>query len=432
MASRVVIAGGGFGGFHVAQTLERLLPASRSSHVTLVNDENYSLYTPFMAGVAGGALEPRHIVIPLREALPRTDVRVVRVEGGDPSRNALIVRNQAGKREDLIYDQLVVALGSVTRTAPVPGLVEHAMGFKTLAEAVAVRDRLLRTLEMAETLEDSHERAAYLTFVWVGGGYAGLGGLAEVQEFARDITRLYPRCRAQGLRFVLVEARERIMGEVPDELAEFALGELRERGIEIRSATTVTELAEDRVTLSTGESIATRMVVWTAGVMPAPVVADLGLPRDPTGRLRVDSHMRVDGHSNVWALGDAAAVPDPTKADGACPPTRQHAMRQAWVAGVNVAAALGVGSARPFTYKTRGVFVDLGRLKAVALFMGLRLSGRSAWLLTRWYHLKRVPGWGRRFQLATDWANDRMFARDVSQLGQPSHRLDRPGHPDST
>ncbi len=428
MGSHVVIAGGGFGGFHAAQTLERILPAGHA-RVTLVNDENFLLYTPFMAGVAGGALEPRHIVVPLREALPDTDVRLLRVEGASPERRCLRVRTQTGREEDLHYDQLVVALGSVTRVLPVPGLIEHAVGFKTLAEAVALRDRLLRTLELAETLEDPEERAPYLTFVFVGGGYAGLGGLAELQDFARDITRLYPRCREQGLRFVLVESRERIMAEVPERLAAFALRQLAGRGIEVLSATTVTAVHADRVSLSTGASIATRTVVWTAGVAPSPVVASLGLPLDPTGRLRVDAHMRVEGVPNVWALGDAAAVPDPARPGSTCPPTRQHAMRQGWRVGANVAAAVGVGTAAPFTYETRGVFVDLGRQKAVALFMGLRLRGLPAWLLTRFYHLKRVPGWGRRVQLISDWATDRAFARDSSELGQLGHPIDQPAPP---
>lgn len=421
----IVIAGGGFGGFHTAETLGELLDGSKA-RITVVNDGNFLLYTPFMAGVAGGALEPRHIVVPLREALPRCDVQVLRVEGADPEHSRLRVRTGTGRVEDLAYDQLIVALGSVTRALPVPGLLEHGMGFKTLAEAVALRDRLLRTLEVAETLDDPAEREPYLTFVFVGGGYAGLGGMAELQDFARDITRLYPRCREQGLRFVLVESRERIVQEIPERLGRFALQQLQSRGIEVLSGTRVIEVRADAVVLSTGETLRTSMVVWTAGVTPTPVVARLGLPLDEGGRIRVDAHMRVLGAPNVWALGDAAAVPDPARPGQVCPPTRQHAMRQAWCLGRNVAAELGVGSARPFSYRTRGVFVDLGRFKAVALFFGLRLRGLPAWLLTRFYHLKRVPGWGRRVQLITDWATDRVFPRDASELGEVGHPIDRP------
>lgn len=180
---------------------------------------------------------------------------------------------------------------------------------------MALRDRLLRTLELAETLEDPAHRAPYLTFVFVGGGYAGLGGMAELQDFAQDITRLYPRCREQGLRFVLVEARERIIAEIPQRLGAFALKELQGRGIEVRSNTRVTEVRADAVVLSTGETLPTRMVVWTAGVKPSPVVERLGLPLDQAGRIRVDGHLRVVGSPNVWAVGDAAAVPDPSRRD---------------------------------------------------------------------------------------------------------------------
>lgn len=429
-APHIVIAGGGFGGFHVAETLASRLPPGHA-RVTVVNDGNASLYTPFMAGVAGGALEPRHIMVPLRESLPGTEVRVVRVEGAEPEAHRLIVRNPAGRSETLAYDQLVVALGSVTRAVAVPGLLEHGMGFKTLAEAVALRDRLLRTLELAETLEDPAERAPYLTFMFVGGGYAGLGGMAELQDFAQDIVRLYPRCRAQGLRFVLVESRDRVLAEIPESLANFALRELTARGIEIRSGMRVTAITAQDAELSTGERIPTRMVVWTAGVRPSPAVAELGLPLDDFGRIRVDDHMRVEGCPDVWALGDAAAVPDPSRPGLPCPPTRQHAMRQAWCLGENVAAAVGVGGLRPFTYRTRGVFVDLGRSRAVALFLGVRLRGLPAWLLTRFYHVKRFPGRGRKVQLLTDWAADRVFARDSSELGQVGHPIDRSGPPDA-
>ncbi|MGI8440891.1 MAG: NAD(P)/FAD-dependent oxidoreductase [Thermoleophilaceae bacterium] len=425
-ARNVVIAGGGFAGFHTARTLEGILrPAA--ARVTLVNDANSMLYTPFMGAVAGGRLEPRHIVFPLREELERTDLRLGRVESAAPERGCIQVRNQDGRVEDLSYGHLVVALGSVTRTLPVPGLAEHAVGFKTLAEAVALRDRLLRTLEMAETLEDSEERASYLTFVFVGAGYAGLGGLAELQDFAADVIGLYPRCRLQGMRWLLVEARSRVMGEVPPMLSEFAERELRARGIETLAETRLEEVTAESVRLSTGETVPTRTVVWTAGVKPSPVVAHLGLPVDEAGRIRVDSYMRVEGHDNVWAVGDAAAVPDPARPGYPCPPTRQHGMRQGKRVAGNVAAALGCGEAAPFTYKTRGVFVDLGRSTAVALFMGVKLRGFPAWMLTRGYNLKQMPSFGRKLKLVSDWVTDLAFRRDSSEMGQACHPLTDPG-----
>jgi NADH dehydrogenase len=383
-----------------------------------------------MGAVAGGAVEPRHIVFPLREELPGTDLRVLRIEGASPADNCIRVRNREGHAEDLFYDRLVVAVGSVTRPLPVPGLIEHGAGFKTLAEAAGLRDRLLRTLETAETLEDPDERASYLNFVFIGGGYAGLGGVSQMQDFAQDLMRLYPLCRRQGMRWMLVEAQDRLMPDMPERLGGFVTTELRARGIEVRTGTSVTRIDQDAVTLSTGERVPSRLAVWTAGVTPAPVVAELGLPLDERGRIRVDDRLRVAGTKNVWAIGDAAAVPDPARRGEACPPTRQHAMRQAWRLGENLAAELGHGTARAFDYRTRGVFVDLGRTKAVAVFFRLKLTGLPAWLLARWYHIKHIPSRGRRLQLLADWAIDRRFPRDSSELGQMTPRIDQPRAPD--
>src|ERR687885_1622486 len=221
MAWHVVIAGGGFGGFYAARTLERVLPPN-SARITLVSDVNFMLYTPLLPGAAAGTLEPRHVVVPLREALDRTDLRIGTLVDAEPDRNVVRVRSLEGHVEEIGYDQLVVATGSVSRTAPVPGLAEHGLGFKSLPDAIELRNRLLRTLEAAETLEDPAARQAWLTYVFVGAGYAGLEGLAELQDFAADVIDLYPRCRVQGMRWILVEARDRIMPEIQPDLADFA------------------------------------------------------------------------------------------------------------------------------------------------------------------------------------------------------------------
>src|SRR5436190_7892881 len=241
MAWHVVIAGGGFGGLYAARALERKLPPN-SSRITLVNDTNFFLFTPLLPGAAGGTLEPRHVVVPLREALRRTDLRLGAVVGADPDANCLRVQTLEGHAEDLHYDQLIVALGSVSRTLPIPGLKEHAIGFKTLPEAIALRNRVIGNLERAETLDSEVERAPYLTFVFVGAGYAGVEALAEIQDFMAAVLDRYPRCRTQGIRFMLVEARDRIMAEIPADLGEFASRDLRGRGIEIRTDTQVTEV----------------------------------------------------------------------------------------------------------------------------------------------------------------------------------------------
>jgi NADH dehydrogenase len=420
VAWNVLILGGGFGGLYAARKLERLLPP-HAARVTLVNDVNFMLYTPLLPGAAGGTLEPRHVVVPLREQLRSTQLRLARVTGADPAARTVTIRTADGDEEQLVYDQLVVTLGSTSRSLPIPGLAEHAVGLKTLAEAIALRNRIVQTLEHAESLEDPAALDALLTYVFVGAGYAGVEGLAELQDFAADVLELYPRCRLHGVRFVLVEARDRLMPEISPSLAEFAGAELRKRGIEIRLGTTVEEVTARTVTLSGGEVLPARTVAWTAGVKPHPIVAELGLPLDDGGRIVVDRYCQVQGHADVWAIGDAAAVPDPARPGNPSPPTCQHAIRQGRTVARNVAAALGDGERRPFTYKTLGVFVDLGRHQAVAETLGIRWRGFPAWFLARTYHLSQMPGIRRRVRLMTDWTVGLLFGRDSSELGQLGH-----------
>ena len=436
MAWQVVIAGGGFGGFYAARALERLLPA-QSAQVTLVNAANFLLYTPLLPGAAGATLDPRHVVVPLRAQLRRTDLVVGSVTGADPARSLLRVRRIDGHDLELPYDHLVVALGSVSRTLPVPGLAEHAIGFKSLPDATALRNQVLRCLDIAESIEHQAGRAQYLGFVFVGAGYAGVEGLAELQDFAAQAIELYPRCRAQGMRWVLVEARERIMQEVPRSLSEVAEGELRGRGIEVRTGTTLRSVQEDCASLSDGESIPARTVVWTAGVKSSPAVARLGLALDEQGRVLVDATMRVaqsslpaaiagEGRARlgaVWAIGDCAAVPDPARPGNACPPTAQHAIRQGRLVARNLAAALAGRPPRRFRYRTKGVVAELGSGQAVAITLGVRWRGFPAWLIARTYHLLLMPGFGRRLRLLTDWNVALLFGRDASspgRLGSPS------------
>src|SRR4051795_11836822 len=277
MAWQIVIAGGGFGGLYAARKLERTLPPN-SAHITLVNDTNHFLFTPLLPGAGGGTLEPRHVVVPLRQALHRTDLRVATVLGANPERNCLKVDTVEGHSEDLYYDHLLVALGSISRTLPIPGLAEHAVGFKTLPEAIALRNHVVRSLEAAETLDDPAARETYLNFVFVGAGYAGVEGLAELQDFAADLIDLYPRSRMQGMRWVLVERESQIMPEVPPSLADFAVRELRRRGIEVRTGTSLEEVTDTSARLSGGDVIPTRTVIWTAGVTPPPRRAPPGRP----------------------------------------------------------------------------------------------------------------------------------------------------------
>ncbi|MDQ8046170.1 MAG: NAD(P)/FAD-dependent oxidoreductase [Solirubrobacteraceae bacterium] len=431
MAWNVVIAGGGFGGVHTAKHLSRLLP-HHSARITLVNDTNFMLYTPLLPGAAAGTLEPRHVVVPLRETLPGdVDLLVGNVTGAAPEENALFVDTVSGERKRLRYDQLVVALGSVSRTLPIPGLAEHALGLKSLPEAIALRNRVLRNLELAESTDDPVERRAALTFVFVGAGYAGLEGLAELQDFASEVLDLYPRARVHGMRWILVEARDRVMPEVPAQLADFAARELMARGIELRTSTTLEEVTDRTARLSDGEVVPTLTLVWTAGVKPHPVVGKLGLPLAGNGRIDVDSSAAVKGLPGVWAIGDAANIPDPAAKDGRpTPPTAQHAIRQGKTVATNVAAALGTGSPTTFRYKTRGVVVDMGQRKAVAQTLKLKWRGTPAWFIARTYHLSMMPGIGRRGRLLADWNVGLFFGRDTAELGQLGQvpRLDQGEH----
>jgi NADH dehydrogenase len=432
VAWQVVIAGGGFGGFYAARALERLLPA-QSARVTLVNDANYMLYTPLLPGAAGAALDPRHVLVALRSQLRRTELVVGRVTSADPAACTVGVERIDGDHLDLAYDQLIVALGSVSRTLPIPGLAEHAIGFKSLSDATALRNQVLSCLDIAETIEEHAARAEYLGFVFVGAGYAGVEGLAELQDFAAQAIELYPRCAAQGMRWVLIEAQPRIMQEVPESLSRFAERELRARGIELRTGTTLRELSARSVILADGAEIAARTLVWTAGVKPSPVVANLGLPLDREGRIVVDRTMRVDESglpgprsregARVWAIGDCAAVPDPARPGQFCPPTAQHAIRQGRLVARNVTAALAGGRVRPFRYRTKGVVAELGHNQAVALTLGIRWRGLPAWFIARTYHLLLMPGFGRRLRLMVDWTVALVFGRDPSapgRLGSPT------------
>jgi NADH dehydrogenase len=321
------------------------------------------------------------------------------------------------------YDHLIVALGSVSRVLPVPGLAEHGVGFKTLPDAIALRNRAILHLEIAESIDDPELRRSYLTFVFVGAGYAGLEGIAELQDYVADLIDRYPRCRLDGTRWILVEAEDRVMQEIPAALAEFATRELRGRGIEIRTGTRLDEMSEDMAVLSTGERVPTRTVCWTAGVKPPPVVGRLGVPLAQDGRIQTDSRMRVAGRENVWAIGDAAAVPDPAHKDRPSPPTAQHGLRQGRVVAENVAASIAGRPLRKFRYRTLGVFVDMGQHQAVAIMLGVRLRGFPAWFAARTYHLMAMPGTARRLRLMTDWTVGLFFGRASAELGALGHPL---------
>jgi NADH dehydrogenase len=359
----------------------------------------------------------------LRDILRRTELRLGGVNGHDPGARTVSLSTHEGADEDLGYDQLLIAVGSVSRSLPIPGLERHAIGFKSLADAIWLRNHVIETLETANATEDPSRREALLTYVFVGGGYSGLEALAELQDFAADAIERYPRARLHGMRWILVEALDRVLPEVDLDLAAYAVRELRGRGIDVRLGARLERARERSVELSTGEEIPTETLVWTAGVAPHPSLAALGLPLDEKGRVEVDESMAVRGLDGVWAAGDCAAVPDPAKRRaGACPPTAQHAVRQGPVVAHNIAAALGAAEGRRrFEYAAKAAFVNLGRYKAVGKLGRLSVRGFVAWWLARTYHMSQIPGLARKVRAVADWTVGLPFSRDTAEVGSIGH-----------
>ena len=396
---------------------------SRRRGSSLVNDVNFMLYTPFLPEAAAGTLEPRHVVTPLRDLLRRTHLRLGAVTAHDPAARAIELSTHEGEDETLRYDQLLVAVGSVSRSLPVPGLDRHAIGFKSLADAIWLRNHVIETLERANATDDPERREELLTYVFVGGGYSGLEAMAELQDLAADAMDRYPRARLHGMRWILVEALDRVLMEVDPGLADYAVRELRGRGIDIRLGTRLEEATDGTATLSTGEVIPTKTIVWTAGVAPHPSLRALSLPLDEQGKVEVDEYMSVSGMDGVWAAGDCAAVPDPNHGGARpCPPTAQHAVRQGPAVAHNIACELGIATTpRRFDYRAKAAFVNLGRYKAVGQLGRQRFRGFLAWWMARTYHVSQIPGIVRKVRAVVDWTVGLPFSRDVAEVGSIGH-----------
>ena len=422
MAWNVVIAGGGFAGMSAARELERLLP-KQSARLILVNDVNFMLYTPFLPEAAAGTLEPRHVVTPLRDILRRTDLRLGAVSGHDPETRTLELTTHEGEDETLRYDQFLVAVGSVSRSLPVPGLDRHAIGFKSLADAIWLRNHVVETLERANATDDPARREELLTYVFVGGGYSGLEALAELQDFAADAIDRYPRARLHGMRWILVEATDRVLPEVDQGLADYAVRELRGRGIDIRLGTMLDEANEDSARLSTGETIPTKTIVWTAGVAPHPSLKHLRCRSTTAGKVEVDEYMRVRGLEGVWAIGDCAAVPDPDKGRRWRPRRRPSTRSARARPSPTTSPASWAWQRRRarFDYQAKAAFVNLGRYKAVGQLGKRRFSGFPAWWLARTYHMSQIPGVSRKIRAVADWTVGLPFSRDVAEVGSIGH-----------
>ena len=397
----VLVLGGGFAGGYVARLL-----GERGA--TIVSPENFMLYTPLLPEAASGTLEPRHAVVPLRQMCPRAELLLGRVQTVDTDARTARIETDAG--EQLVHwEELVLALGAVPRTVPVPGLAEHALSFKSLAEAIYLRNHVLRQLDAADAELDAAARRARLTFVFVGAGYAGVEALAELSDLVDDALRYYSNLADVPRRWVLVDAAPKILAEIPSRLGDYAAEELEKRGVEIHVTTTLESLSADEAVLGDGTRIPTHTLVWTAGVRPHPLLSELGVPLDERGRVVVDETLRVREH--VWALGDCARVPN-TRADHPDPPTCQHALRQARRLAKNIA-----GDPQPYGYRMLGQVATLGRYKGIADVLGLRLRGFPGWFVTRSYHLYQLPLLSRKLRVVTDWTVALLFKRDIAELG---------------
>jgi len=388
----VVVVGGGYAGLTAAR---RLLAKGRDLDVTVVNPSGYMTYQPLLPEVAAGTVAPGHVVVPLRSALPGARVLTGSLSDLDVAAKVAEVTAPDGTTRTVSYDELVLAVGSVTRVFPIPGLVEHAVGFRTVEEALHLGNRVLSRLELAASTTSETARRRALTFVFVGGGYAGIEALAELEDMVRRAMKRFPNLTMDDTRWVLIEAGDRILAALPERLAAYTTEQLSGRGIEVRTATNVLALTEGSVRLSDGETLASDTVVWTAGVVANPLLRSLGLPCDPAGRVLADEHLRVaDG---VWALGDCAAVPD-LHAGGLCPPTAQHAVRQAVRVADNIR-----GRQKPYSHRDAGAVASLGLHKGVAELYGVPVRGYLAWLVHRLYHGSRLPCSRRRLLVNLAW-----------------------------
>ena len=404
----VLVLGGGFAGSYVARVLGK-------RGATIVSPENFMLYTPMLPEAASGTLEPRHVVVPLRMMCPHAELVLGRATAHDVRSRRVQVTTGSGLFW-IEYDELVVALGAITRTLPIPGLADHGFGFKGLADAINLRNHVLRRLEAASAAATATHRLRELTFVFVGAGYAGVEALAELSDLVRDALRFYPRLGGEPQRWVLVDAASKILPEIPTRLGDYAARELARRGVDIRVGTTLEEVGPEAVRLSDGETILTHTLVWTAGVRAHPLVAELGLPVDDRGRVRVDETLRVEGEDHVWALGDCARVRNAATPDEQDPPTSKHALRQARRLARNLR-----GGAKPYRYRMLGQVATLGRHKGIADVLGFRMRGFPGWFVTRTYHLYQLPLLSRKLRVVVDWTVALFFRRDIAELSMLGH-----------
>ena len=417
--TRIVVVGGGYVGMYTALQLQKKLRRGEAD-VTVIDPQSHMTYQPFLPEAAAGSIEPRHVVVPLRKVLRKCHHLTGRVTKISHADRELTVELAAGHVSTISYDVLVVAPGSVARVLPVPGLAECGIAFKTVGEAIYLRNHVLSRLDAASTTIDPVLRRRLLTFVVIGGGYAGIEALAELQDMARYATRYYEHIEPEDLRWVLVEAAGRIMPEVGPKMGLYTVERLIEAGIEVFLDTRVKSMEGGHVVLDDGTEFDADTIVWTAGVKPNPMLENTDLPRDPRGRVECTAALQVVGMPDVFSAGDCASVPDLSKDDpeAKTSPSAQHAVRQAKVLGDNIVAYLRGRKLTQYKHSYAGSVASLGLYKGVAEIYGIKLRGVVAWFMHRTYHVSRMPTWNRRIRIIIDWSTALLFGREVVALGQ--------------
>jgi NADH:ubiquinone reductase (H+-translocating) len=413
--TRILILGGGFAGLHAAMHLDETLARDPDIEITLINRDNFFLFTPMLHEVAASDLDLTNIVNPVRQLLRRVNFFAGEVETIDlESKQVRVFHGFNRHHHDLRYDHLVIGLGSITNFFDLPGLAEHALTMKSLGDAIDVRNRLIALLEEADTECAADLRSRLLTFVVAGGGFAGVETVASVNDFVRHAVQFYSNLREDMLRVVLVHSGSAILPELGEELGQYAQKQLGKRKVEIRVKTRVSRLSEQGVQLSTGETIETEALIWTAGISPNPVLLALPCEKEH-GRLKVDHKLQVPDWPGVWALGDCALIPD-IKTGDYQPPTAQHALREGKTLAHNLIASVRGGTMKPFSFSTIGQLAAIGQRAGVARILGVNFSGFTAWWLWRTIYLSKLPRFEKKLRVALDWTLDLMFGKDLVQF----------------
>jgi len=414
--TRVVILGGGFGGLSAARELERILPRTANVEITLVNRENYFLFTPMLHEVAASDLDLATIVSPLRRLLKRSRLFIGTVEDIDVNAQTVTVAHAGGQhRHDLPYDHLVVALGAVTNFFGLPGLAERASTMKSLGDAIELRNQLIAQLEEADFECATDVRKPLLTVLVAGGGFAGVETVAAVNDFVREAIRFYPNITQRDVRVAVVHPGAFLLPELGEELGRYTQARLADRGVEVLLNTRVTGVNGPRTVLSTGEEIDAKTLVWTAGISANPMLDCLPCERS-RGRIVVNEYLQSPDLPNVWAAGDCASIMDPATGQ-TYPPTAQHALREGAHIARNIVAELNGAPKRPFSFSTIGLLAAIGRRTGVANILGLKFSGFVAWWLWRTIYLAKLPRLEKKVRVALDWTLDILFAKDLVQFG---------------